>query len=205
MNFRSISLSLSLLTANAVAGGLSPGEAAALEQRFFAAQRATRTLQAGFTQRVTAPGLPSPAVSQGQLFYRAPDQLRISYSDPAGESMQLDSASFTTVRSGRAPMVRPIDHPSARALAALRDILRGQRPPGEMNVSVTRQGGDYIVVLTPRTAGRFQPERIENIIDARTMQLRSLSLTLPRGTVVRFAFTRLRPDRPLPDGAFTLP
>lgn len=74
-----------------------------------------------------------------------------------------------------------------------------------MNISVTRRGGDYVVVLTPRTPERFQPEQIENIIDARTLQLHSLSLTLPRGTVMRFEFTRLRPDRPLPDGAFRLP
>ncbi len=205
MNFRIIFLSLAALTANALAGALSPDEAAALEQRFFAAQRETQTLVADFTQSVSAPGLPAPAVSRGQLFYRAPDQLRIAYTDPVGELMQLNGSEFTSVRSGRASVVRPADHPSARALAALRDVLSGHRPPGEMNVSVTRQGGDYVVVLTPRTPGRFQPELIENIIDARTLQLRSLGLTLPRGTVMRFEFTRLRPDRPLPDGAFHLP
>ncbi len=205
MNFRNIFLSLAALTANALAGALSPDEAAALEKRFFAAQSETRTLQADFTQRVSAPGLPAAVVSRGQLFYRAPDQLRVAYTDPAGELMQLDGSEFTSVRSGRAPVTRRDDHPSARALAALRDVLRGHRPPGKMNISVTRRGGDYVVVLTPRTPGRFQPEQIENIIDARTLQLRSLSLTLPRGTVMRFEFTRLRPDRRLPNGAFHLP
>ena len=205
MNFRNIFLFLAALTANAVAGALSPDEAAALEKRFFAAQSETRTLQTDFTQSVTAPGLPAPAVSRGQLFYRAPDQLRVAYTDPVGELMQLDGSEFTSVRSGRAPLIRRDDHPSARALTALRDILRGHRPPGKMNISVTRRGGDYVVVLTPHKPGRFQPEQIENIIDARTLQLRSLGITLPRGTVMRFEFTRLRPDRPLPDEAFRLP
>lgn len=205
MNVRTIFLALAVPAAGGFAGELSATEAAALEQRFFAAQRETRTLGADFTQSVSAPGLPDPAISRGQLVYRAPDQLRIAYTDPSGELMQLDAKHFTAVRSGHPRVVLPEDHPSARALAALRDILRGRRPPGEMNVSVTRQGRDYVVVLTPRTPGRFQPERIENIIDARTLQLRSLSLTLPRGIVMQFEFTRLRPDRPLPDGAFALP
>ncbi len=205
MNFRSIFFSLVALTANGTAGTLSPDEAAALERRFFAAQREMQTLEADFTQSVTAPGLPAPAISHGQLFYRAPNQLRISYTDPAGDSMQLDGSDYTALRSGRAPVVRPADHTSARAMTALRDILHGSQPPGDMKVSVTRQGNAYIVTLTPRTPGRFQPERIENIIDARTLQLRSLSLTLPRGTVMRFEFTRLRPNRPLPESAFLLP
>jgi outer membrane lipoprotein-sorting protein len=205
MNTRILFLALAAPAVTALAGDLSSTEAAALERRFFAAQRETRTLEADFTQSVTAPGLPAPAISRGQLLYCAPDQLRIAYTDPSGELMQLDGADFTAVRNGRPPVVRPDNHPSARALVALRDILRGRRPPGEMDVSVTQRGHNYVVVLTPRTTGRFQPERIENVIDGRSLQLRSLSLTLPRGTLMRFEFTRLRPDRPLTDSAFTLP
>lgn len=205
MNTRILFLALAAPAVGAFAGDLSSTEAAALERRFFAAQRETRTLEADFTQSVTAPGLPAPAISRGQLLYRAPDQLRIAYTDPSGELMQLDGTDFTAVRNGRPPVVRPDNHPSARALVALRNILRGRRPPGEMDVSVTQRGYNYVVVLTPRTTGRFQPERIENVIDGRSLQLRSLSLTLPRGTLMRFEFTRLRPDRPLTDGAFALP
>ena len=205
MNSRNAIILLAALATNAFGAELSSGEAAALEKRFFAARQETRNLEADFTQIVSAPGLPAPAVSRGRLFYRAPDDLRIAYTQPAGELLQLDATYFTSIRSGQAPAVRPADHSSARAIAALRDILRGQRPPGEMQVTVTRQGRDYLVVLTPLAPGRFQPERIENIIEARTMNLRSMSLTLPRGTVMRFEFTGIHQNRPLPDQAFALP
>jgi outer membrane lipoprotein-sorting protein len=205
MNIRAAILFLASLTAGAGAAELSSSEAAALEARFFAAQRQTRTLEADFTQTVAAPGLAAPVVSRGLLAYRAPDDLRISYSQPAGEWMQLDAANFTTLRHGRAAVVRAADHPSGRALGALRDILHGRRPPGEMHAAVTRRGDSYVVVLTPSADGGFQPERIENTIDAATLQLRSLSLTLPRGTVMRFDFSAIRRNRPLPDDSFTLP
>lgn len=205
MNIRATILFLASLPAVAGAAELSSAEAAALEERFFAAQRKTRTLEASFNQTIAAPGLSAPVVSRGVLAYRAPDDLRISYTEPAGEWMQLDAANFTSLRGGRAAVVRATDHPSARALGALRDILRGHRPPGEMQTTVTRHSDHYIVVLTPSSDGGFQPERIENTIDAATLQLRSLSLTLPRGTVMRFDFSSIRRNRPLPADAFTLP
>ena len=41
------------------------------------------------------------------------------------------------IRTRRAPVVRSASQPSARALGALRDILRGNQPPGDMQGSVT--------------------------------------------------------------------
>jgi outer membrane lipoprotein-sorting protein len=191
------------LIAAADAAELPAAAAAELEKRFFAAQRATRTLAADFTQTLTAPGLPAPVVSRGQILFRAPDDLRIVYTEPAGEVLQLDATSFTALRTGRPPVRRPPGHASARALSSLRDILRGQRPEGEMAATVTRRGHDYLVVLTPAATGGFQPERIENIIDARSMQLRSMSITLPRGTLLRFDFAKPRRNQPLPPDAFS--
>jgi outer membrane lipoprotein-sorting protein len=195
---------LALLTFVVPAGAaeLSPAAAAALEKRFFAVQQSTRTLTAAFTQTLTAPGLPAPVVSHGQLFYRAPDELRIAYTEPAGEMLQLDATTFTVLRTGRPAVRRPPGHSSARALGALRDILRGQRPSGEMTTTVTRRGNTYLVVLTPTATGGFQPERIENILDARSMQLRTLSITLPRGTIMRFDFSNPRRNQSLPPDAF---
>ena len=74
-----------------------------------------------------------------------------------------------------------------------------------MQVSVTRQAGHYRVVLVPSARGGFQPENIENTIDEDTMELRSMSLTLPRGTVMRFDFSAIRRNHRLPTDAFRLP
>lgn len=199
-----IILLLAALTAT-TAAALPDAEADALEKRFFDAQRGTRTLTADFTQTVDAPGLPAPVVSRGRLTFRAPDDLRIDYTEPAGDVLQLDATAFTTRRAGQDPVRRPPDHRSARALSALREMLRGQRPAGDWQAAVTRRGRDYLVVLVPPTTGGFQPQRIENIIEAATLQLRSLTLSLPRGTTMRFDFSQPRRNRPLPERAFDLP
>ena len=200
-----ILLLLAALGASGFARDLSSSDATALQKRFFAARQKTRTLEAAFTQTISAPGLENPAISRGQLFYRAPDELRISYQVPPGELMQLDAGNFTTIRTGRAPVVRSASHPSARTLGALRDILRWNQPPGDMQVSVTRQAGHYRVVLVPSARGGFQPEKIENTIDEDTMELRSMTLTLPRGTVMRFDFSATRRNHRLSTDAFRLP
>lgn len=205
MKTRGILLFLAAFSTAVLAKDLSPSAALDLEKRFFAAQQKSRTLEATFTQTISAPGLGRPAISRGKLFYYAPDDIRISYEEPSGELMQLDAGNFTTIRTGRAPLVRTAGHPSAQALCALRDILRGNRPPGDMRVSVTRQEGNYIVILAPSTRGGFQPERIENTIDAETMQLRSMNLTLPRGTSMRFDFSAIKRNHRLPAGTFRLP
>ena len=77
-----ILLLLAALGASGFARDLSSSDATALQKRFFAARQKTRTLEAAFTQTISVPGLENPAISRGQLFYRAPDELRIFYQVP---------------------------------------------------------------------------------------------------------------------------
>lgn len=180
-------------------------EADDLEQRFFRAQQGHRTLTAAFTQTVTAPGLPAPVVSEGHVYYRAPDSLLVEYTSPAGDFLQLQGNRFTTRRSGDKIATRSADHPSARALVALRDVLRGQPPAEEMVRRVTREGAFFRVTLNPSFAGPDTPGMIENLVEAKSLQLRSLGVSLPRGAVMTFDFRQIRTNRSLPSGLFSTP
>lgn len=177
----------------------------ALERRFFAAQSGINTLEADFIQTISAPGLPRPAKSKGQVFFRSPELLRIQYSDPAGEWMQLDKETFTVVRSNRQPETRPSDHPSARVLAALREILRGKKPAENMNRRVYVEGDIYRVILVPEQDAPNQPSRIEIEADVEGFKLRSLIVTLPRGATMRFDFSSVRRNHRLPADLFIAP
>jgi outer membrane lipoprotein-sorting protein len=59
--------------------------------------------------------------------------------------------------------------------------------------TVRREGGDYVVTLKPETRSRDVPEKIENRIDAGTLALKSMTVTLPRGTSMEFSFSQ--PER----------
>jgi outer membrane lipoprotein-sorting protein len=193
-----------ILTHSATGRELAADEAAALEKRFLSAQKNTRTLQADFKQIITAPGLRDSAASTGRLLYQAPDNLLVTYTEPAGDYLLLRGDKFTSLRAGKST-TRDAADPSARALTALRDILRGAPPGSVMARSVTQSGGKYIVTLTPAVPGLNQPQRIENLLETSTLQLQSMTITLPRGATMQFIFSRIRRNAALDPKAFDLP
>ena len=193
-----------ILTHTATARELPSNEAASLEKLFMSSQKNTRTLQADFRQTIAAPGLRDPATSEGRLFYRAPDDLLVNYTNPLGDYLLLRGETFTSFRSGNLT-TRDASHPSARALTALRDVLRGTPPDGPMVRYVTQSGGKYTVTLAPEVAGSNQPERIENVLDASNLQLQSMTITLPGGATMQFQFLRLRRNAAINAKVFDLP
>lgn len=197
-------LLLEILVHAATARELPENEAAALEQRFLSAQRNTRTLRADFRQIVTAPGLRDAAVSEGRLLYRAPDDLLVIYTKPAGDYLLLRGETFTSSRAGNLT-TRNASHSSARALTALRDVLLGTPPDSPMKRDVSIGSGEYTVTLVPSNAGPNQPERIENVLDASNLQWQSMTITLPRGATMQFQFSLVRRNAAIDTKAFDLP
>jgi outer membrane lipoprotein-sorting protein len=194
-----------LLSSSALAGQISPAQAEKLEHDFFQQQKNTRSLSAVFKQTVTAPGLASSAVSQGHLYFHAPDTLRVAFDEPAGEVQQLDARLLTTLRPDTAPQKRPANHPSAAALAALRQILRGEQPAVSMNSVVYREQNKYLVELKPQQPSTRQPQKITLVIDARSLLLESFSIVLPRGMQMDFRLSQVKRNSPLPKNIFQLP
>ncbi|MBJ7390959.1 MAG: outer membrane lipoprotein carrier protein LolA [Chthoniobacterales bacterium] len=151
------------------------------------------------------PGLGRPAKSRGQIFYQSPELLRVEYTQPEGEWMQLDGENFTLARAKRQPETRPADHASARVLAALREILRGKKPSEGMSRRIYDEGDAYRVILVPLQEGQNQPSRIDITADADGFQLRSMVVSLPRGATMRFDFSSFRRNHRLPANSFVVP
>lgn len=193
------------LCSSAFSGQISPALAEKLEHDFFQQQKNTRSLSAVFNQTVTAPGLATSAVSQGHLYFHAPDTLRVAFDEPAGEVQQLDARFLTTLRPDSAPQKRPADHPSATAVAALRQILRGEQPAVSMNSIVSREQNKYLVELKPQQPSTRQPQKITLVINARSLLLESFSIVLPRGVQMDFQLSEVKRNSPLPKNIFQLP
>lgn len=190
-------LAATILTAfsyRAPASELSPEENADLSRRFIESQRALRTFRADFEQTLSLLGLRNPSMSKGTFFYRAPDDVRIDYAQPSGDFMLLHGDDFHVARDGNAPRSYPASDRSARVLVALRKVMGGRAEAGaEMVKTVRHEGDEYVVTLKPRTPSRDVPEKIENRIDADSLILRRMTVTLPRGTSMEFSFSN--PER----------
>jgi len=174
-----------------------------LEARFLASHKNLESLQADFRQTITSPGMRQPVVSEGRFYYQAPDKLRIDYSRPAGDYFLLNGEHFETRRRGKVPAVLDSSHPSARALVALREVLRGTPPVGEFQKQVERRGGEFRVILTPLAPSPTLPRKIENRVDAKSLALLGMTITMPQGAAMEFVFENPLRNQPLETGVFT--
>lgn len=173
---------------------LSPAEDAALSRKFIESQRSLRTFRAAFEQTVSLLGLRNPSVSKGTFLYRAPDDVRIDYSQPAGEFFLLRGENFYVARDGTPPRSYPASDRSARVLVALRKVMGGRTDADAgMTRKVRREGNEFVITLTPETPSRDVPEKIENRVDAESLVLKKMTVTLPRGTSMEFSFSE--PER----------
>lgn len=203
---RTLSICLLALALPAFAAQeLEPSEAQALEKKFLRQQQALRTLQVDFRQTLASRGLRNPVVSEGKVYYKAPDDLCISYSRPEGDYSLLRGQELQVARRGKAPRNVPLEHPSAKPLLALRQMLRGQ-PSEDQNLfnrTVKREQEQYLVLLEPKTPAPDLPATIENRIDAATHLLTSMRITLPSGTALQFEFSNPQRNRTLDPALFT--
>lgn len=161
-----------------------------LEARFLANHKKLETFQAHFRQTITSPGMKHPVLSEGRFYYLAPDKLRIDYSLPAGDYFLLSGDRFEARRRGKSPDIHNAGHPSARALVSLRDILRGVPPVGDFHKHIEREEGMFRVVLTPHLSVANLPRKIENRVDAKSLALLGMSITMPNGATINFEFEK---------------
>jgi len=174
-----------------------------LEERFLESQKNLKSLQADFRQIITSPGLKQPVVSEGRFYYLAPDKLRIDYTKPEGDYFLLNGNHFESRRRGKVPVVVPVNHPSARALTSLREVLRGTPPTGDFQKQVDRQDGEFRVVLTPATASPTMPRKIENRVDANSLALLGMCITTPNGAAMEFLLENPRRNQLLDPVVFS--
>jgi len=156
-----------------------------LEARFLASHKNLESLQADFRQTITSPGLRQPVVSEGRFYYQAPDKLRIDYSRPAGDYFLLNN------------------HSSARALVALRGVLQGTPPAGEFQKQVECEDGVFRVILTPLAPSPTLPRKIENRVDAKSLALLAMTITMSQGAALEFVFENPRRNQPVEPGIFS--
>jgi len=185
---------------------LSLEETRRIEERFVRTQKSTHTLRADFEQTIRFPGMRTPVVSRGEFLYRAPDDIRINFTDPAGDYLLLSGDTLEIARGGKAPVRKPSTHLSAKALVALRNVLRGtpEDTDGRMERKISSADGGFTVSITPVVRSARMPEKIENRVDADSLMLQTMTITLPHGGFMEFRFSRSRRDVPVDGDLFNM-
>lgn len=188
---------------------LSPQAATALRTRFEARQREARTWSARFTQILALTGIVHPVVSEGTIRFRAPDLLRIDFTQPAGEYSLVTGEQVFFQKPGRPLETKGLRTDSAgKPLLSLLGLLRGQPAEDEksFDVEVGQDGDRYVIVLTRKTrASNRLPRRITNTLSAATLDVRETLVELPNGGTLTYRFAEPVRNGPLPEGLFNAP
>lgn len=198
-----------LAGASTLAAPLSAERATTLRAQFQTRQSETLTWSATFMQTLTVPGLRQPVVSVGTLAYRAPEQLRLDFTKPAGEFVLVLGDQLFIKKAGMRLAEKSLREDSAgRVFLSLLNLLRG-RPLEEENAytpEVTHQEDHYAVVLTRKPeASSHMPTRITNAITADTLDLREVVVELPNGGLLSYRFDGITRNRPLDTTRFAAP
>ncbi|MDQ3564956.1 MAG: outer membrane lipoprotein carrier protein LolA, partial [Pseudomonadota bacterium] len=140
-----------LAGATTLAAPLSAERAGALRAEFQTRQRETLTWSATIAQTLTLSGVRDPVVSTGTLAYRAPEQLRLDYTKPAGEFVLVLGDRLFIQKTGARLAEKSLREDSAgKPFLSLLGLLRGQPAEEESDYTaeVTREEDRYTVVLT---------------------------------------------------------
>ena len=188
---------------------LSADKAEALRKRFDLHQQGTRFWTADFTQTLSAPGLKTPIVSEGKIRYRAPDALRIDFEKPAGDFMLALGADLFLQKSNKGIVRRSIHTDTVgKPRLGLLGMLRG-RPTEEAELfdfQVARAGAVYEVELTKKPgAPAHMPRRILNSIAVDSLDVMDVTIVLPNGGSLSYAFRSSVRNRPLATSYFEPP
>lgn len=191
----------------AAAAPLSASKAEALRERFEARQRETRTWSADFTQTLRMPGMRAPVTSEGTIFYRAPGDLRIDFSKPAGEFVLILGDRLFIQKPGKRLAEKSMSDNAGRPFLSLIGMLQGRPAEDEeqFEQEVSDEGKSYVIVLTKKPdASKRLPKRITNVV-TESLNIREVLVELPNGGSLAYSFRDISRNKAVPAGAFALP
>src|SRR5437867_7020056 len=96
---------------------LSEAERQPYVDAFVRTQQLTQTYQADLKQTVRLHGLKNPVESVGRILYKAPDKLRINFTQPAGEYMLIGGDEVYFKKANR-PLRKSADRNADMLLSA---------------------------------------------------------------------------------------
>jgi outer membrane lipoprotein-sorting protein len=188
----------------AVAAPMSPGEIQDLLNRLQAMHESSNSLQANFREERHMSMLKEPVVSQGKIWFTIPDKIR---RDIGGNTPS------TTVINGRKMVIfypkfkeeevydlekRPMLKDSLQALTA---GLNFRQVSTYYNVEGSKEGDDYRIVLTPKTAAIRKIVKSVTLTMDRNLTPQHVLFESARGDRVDITYSDVRRE-PVPESMY---
>lgn len=192
------------LTGTAFAAPMSPAEIQDLVNRLQAMHESNSSLEANFREERHMAMLKEPVVSQGKIWFTMPDKIR---RDIGGNTPS------TTVINGRKMVIfypkfkeeevydlekRPMLKDSLQALTA---GLNFRQVSTYYNIEGSKEGNDYQVVLTPKTAGIRKIVKSVTLTMDRNLTPQHVIFESARGERVDISYSDVRRE-PVPESMY---
>jgi outer membrane lipoprotein-sorting protein len=191
---------------------LSDTERDGVINHFAAQQLETRTYQATLKQTVVMRGLREPLTSEGKVYFQQPDALAFIFTQPTNEYYIVNGPDIWLKKRSKPMVHRRIDPNNPAAAGDMRFLMSvftdgGTNTHERFNVTIARADQELQVVLTPkaRKPRSRDPVRIENWVDANSLELQKLRVEFEGDNAITYEFTNPQRNGPLDAAVFQPP
>jgi outer membrane lipoprotein-sorting protein len=179
---------------------ISAAESRTLRSRFQARQKETRTWTASFTQRLAMRGLREPVLSEGTISYRAPGDLRIDFTKPAGEFVLVLGDRLFLQKPGKRLAEKSLNDNAGKPFQSLLALLQGRPSESEelYQTGVSLESGAYAITLTRKEgASNRLPKSVVTKLAEGNMEIREVTVVLPNDGLLTYTFRNPARNRAL--------
>ena len=178
---------------------------------FVRKQQETQTYEATLKQTLRLRGLKEPVESEGRVCYKAPGELLMSFSKPAGDYLIVTGADIYLKKANR-PLVHRKSaakqtRPDQNAQLLLSLFQGGAADWGaQFDIDMARDGDQLIVTMRPKQpAAAARQVRIENMIALPSNEIRSIQISFGEDNSLTYEFSDAKRNRPIDDKLFVAP
>lgn len=157
---------------------------------------AGETFTAKFTETKTMPKLKKETVKAGTLTFKAPENLRLDYSDPAGDYTLIEKGVFETKR-GNSVQKLPIKNPEhkmsvlrATLLLAMQGKVEEVAKENDATVSYKESSTEYTCTLTPNKGSKAMAAEVVLVYEKKSGRLISLTFTESNGNYTTYKLAK---------------
>ena len=175
-------------------------------QEITKATQATKTIQCRFVQSKVMAMLAEPSVSEGKMYYVAPDRMCWEYEKPYSSSFIVNGEQIIRTNDGKTEIT---DANSNRMFKGLSDFIMGCISGQKLfdktafNIMVFDEGNDWRAELFPLK--RDMKRMFQTIVfrfDKKVLNINSMEMTGPNGDVTRIQFMDVVSNQPIKDVIF---
>lgn len=159
--------------------------------------KANETFTIRFSETKSMPKAKKETKKSGSLTFKAPEYLRLDYTDPKGDYTLIDKGLFETSRDGKVQKL-PVKNAQSKTAIMRATLLMAMQGKVEeiakqhgAKAEYKEAGGEYVCTLTNDQAkGANDISQMVLVYDKKSGQIRSLTIYNPNGNNTTYQMVR---------------